>query len=197
MGHTVHRSEGCQHPQTNALPAPTPRVMRNFGLTLESTYFLLVTVVSDFQTNFQTNVHMDDRTSLAYRELRQLDASYLRKGPRATPWKQQRSASLAWSWVNLSQWSFLVLSAWASKYRRHRQRMCSPLDKKKQKGYTVDRKDVGCREIAPQPYALLAPTPRAKRNFGLTSESTYFLLMTVVTDYRLLTNFQANVHIKT
>jgi len=38
---TVHRSErsdACQHRQPRALLAPTVRVKRNFGLTLESTY---------------------------------------------------------------------------------------------------------------------------------------------------------------
>src|SRR5260370_880646 len=40
-------------PRPHALPVPTTRAKRNFGLTSESTYFLLMTVVSDFPTNFQ------------------------------------------------------------------------------------------------------------------------------------------------
>jgi len=53
--------------------------------------------------------------------------------------------------------------------QRYHQSICSPLDNEDEKCYTIDRKDLnGCCEIAPQPYALQAPTPRVKRNFGLT-----------------------------
>src|SRR5260370_35401594 len=61
--HTFRRSDegsrACQHPQLHALPAPTPRVRRNFGLISESTYFLLMTVVPDFPTNFQRSSNQD------------------------------------------------------------------------------------------------------------------------------------------
>src|SRR6266481_7517803 len=70
--HTFRRSDegsrACQHPQLHALPAPTPRVKRNFGLISESTYFLLLTVVPDFPTNFQrTSTSRLRLTSLARR----------------------------------------------------------------------------------------------------------------------------------
>ncbi len=53
---------------------------------------------------------LDDRTALMYREFRQLAAS--EKNSRATPCKQQCSASLAWSWdepVPMEFFRFLVL----------------------------------------------------------------------------------------
>src|SRR5260370_18029865 len=52
-------SHPCWNRQLDAPLAPTPRVKRNFGLTSESTYFLLLTVAPDFLTNFQRTSHQD------------------------------------------------------------------------------------------------------------------------------------------
>src|SRR5260370_1206845 len=177
----IRRSEGegrhahdCRHRQQHAPPAPTPRVKRNFGLSLESTYFLLRHSFSPFALFFLSN----RPRALSRRQLLPVTANvtswslaaFTRK---KHEWKQVRTLTQGNNGEKMgdtaapSPSTSLVSSAASDAYHH------------------------------PQPYALLAPTPRAKRNFGLISELTYFLLMTVVTDYRLLTNFQANVHIET
>ena len=78
--------------------------------------------------------------------------------------------------INLSNWGFPMSSAtWADKYHvwRHHS-MCSQLGNLLTHMFHRSVASVasdGCQHR--QPHALLAPTPRVKRNFGLTSESTY------------------------
>ncbi len=50
--------------------------------------------------------------------------------------------------------------------------MCNPLDKRVL-GHTFHRRILTSVSCQHRQHALLAPTPRVKRNFGLISESTY------------------------
>src|SRR6266478_413504 len=66
--HRTLDSVSGQHGQPRALQAQAVRAKQNFGLPSELTYFLLMTVVTDFPTNFQRTLTSRLRlTSLARR----------------------------------------------------------------------------------------------------------------------------------
>src|SRR6266436_6057648 len=89
LGNTIPRTEGVNDfhdQQPYALLAPTPRAKRNFGLTLESTYFLLMTVVPDFPTTFQrTPTSRLRRLAVAHRQASQSEWLALSPGLTQNP----------------------------------------------------------------------------------------------------------------